>query len=58
MDKNTDRKSDKRKIGKSPLIQPCKLCEDATHSNLFGCPNFKKYLPGQPNGSKSLPKEV
>ena len=27
---------------------PCKVCSETTHSNLFGCPEFQKYLPGQP----------
>ena len=40
------------------LRRPCKVCSETTHITLLGCSNFKRYLPGQPEGTSSLPKEV
>ena len=28
------------------------------HTQISGCTNFKKYLPGEPNGSNSISKEI
>ena len=36
----------------------CRECKKANHANLLGCPNLKKYLPGEPNSSSSLTKEI
>ena len=33
---------------------PCRVCSQTTYSNLLGCSKFKKYIPGQPDGSISL----
>ena len=35
-----------------------KVCNEKTHSILLGCPEFQRFIPGQPGGSKSTPKEV
>ena len=43
---------------KKKLKLPCNICAETTHSTLLGCPQFKKYLPGQPNGASTLPKDV
>ena len=43
---------------KKKLKLPCSVCAKTTHSNLLGCPQFKRYLPGQPGELISLPKEV
>ena len=37
---------------------PCGVCSETTHGNLLGCPEFQEYIPGQPGGSTSTPKEV
>ena len=37
---------------------PCRVCKEATHSGLFGCADFKKYIPGGPNGASSLSKDI
>ena len=44
-------------LGKKKRL-PFREFKQDTHSNLLGCTNFKKYLPGEPNGSDSLPKEI
>ena len=36
----------------------CRECKKNSHENLLGCPNFKKYLPGEPNSASSLPTEI
>ena len=37
---------------------PCKICKKNTHSGLFGCAEFKKYIPGGPNEASSLSKDI
>ena len=37
---------------------PCRVCKESTHSGLFGCADFKKYIPGGPNGASSLSKDI
>ena len=36
----------------------CGVCSETTHSNILGCPEFQKYISGQPGGSMSTHKEV
>ena len=56
-----------RVLGKDTRIKPdtkeenrysCKVCNEKTHSILLGCPEFQRFIPGQPGGSDSPPKEV
>ena len=57
---NIGRKDDDRKT-KETRVKPhytCRICSETTHSNLLECPDFQKYIPGQPGGSTSTPKEV
>ena len=63
--KNTERYGRRRTVAneestpvKKKLKLPCKVCAKTTHSTLLGCPQFKRYLPGQPNGASNLPKDV
>ena len=37
---------------------PCKVFKESTHSVLFGCAEFKKYIPGGPNGAIRLSKDI
>ena len=43
---------------KKKLKLPCCFCAGTNHSNLLGCPKFKKYLPEQSGKTHSLPKDV
>ena len=43
---------------KKKLKLPCSVFAETNHSNLLGCPQFKRYLPGQPSKTRSLPKDV
>ena len=43
---------------KKKLKLPCSVCAETTHSTLLGCPQLKKYLPGQPGGTDTLPKDL
>ena len=58
--KNVERKdnSGRNKDTKVRERIPCRVCSKTTHENLLGCPEFQKYIPGQPGGSVSIPKEV
>ena len=40
------------------LKLPCSVCAETNHSNLLGCPKFKKYLPSQSGKTHTLPKDV
>ena len=57
---NTGRKDDdwKTKETRVKLPYPCRVCSETKHGNLLECPEFQKYIPGQPGGSISTPKEV
>ena len=48
----------KTKEAKVKACISCGVCSETTHGNLLGCPEFQKYIPGQPGGSISTPKEV
>ena len=64
------RKSSERNGSRNPVAQaestpvkkkiklPCCVCTGTNHSNLLGCPKFKKYLPGQSGKTRSLPEDV
>ena len=64
------RKSSERNGSRNPVAQaestpvkkklklPCSVCAGINHSNLLGCPKFKKYLPEQSGKTRSLPKDV
>ena len=43
---------------KKKIKLPCCVCTGTNHSNLLGCPKFKKYLPGQSGKTRSLPEDV
>ena len=51
-ERNGNRKSvtkgESKLVKKKPKL-PCSICTETTHSTLLRCPQFKKYLPGQPN---------
>ena len=47
-----------RNIPGEKRFLPCRICKDTTHSGLFGCADFKKYIPGGPNGASSLSKDI
>ena len=57
---NTGKKDDDRKPREARVKPryPCGVCSETTHGNLLECPYFQKYIPGQPEGSTSTPKEV
>ena len=48
----------KRGLKKRRKRYSCKVCNEKTHSILLGCPEFQRFIPGQPGGSDSPPKEV
>ena len=64
------RKSSERSGSRNPVAQaestpvkkklklPCSVCAGTNHSNLLGCPKFKKYLPDQSGKTRSLPEDV
>ena len=43
---------------KKKIKLPCYVCTGTNHSNLLGCPKFKKYLPDQSGKTRSLPEDV
>ena len=45
-------------LDKKKLKLPCSVCSETFYSNLLGCSQLKKYLPGQPEGTNILPKRV
>ena len=47
-----------RNIPGEKRFLPCRICKDTTHSGLFGCADFKKYIPGGPNGASNLSKDI
>ena len=58
--KQPKRKPDDQEVRGNPKISrlPHRVCSETTHSNLLGCSKFKRFIPGKPDGSISLPKEV